>query len=105
MLATSLVEVLQTLAVQLKRYRQRIDETFRQHPDHELFGSLPGVGPKLGPRLLGELGDDRGRFDAPQALQCYAGTAPLSFQSGQVHRVRFRRACNKTLREERASLG
>jgi transposase len=97
-LVVALVEQLQVLERQLEQYRQRIEELFDQHPDHELFGSLPGVGPKLGPRLLGELGDDRGRFDAPQALQCYAGTAPLSFQSGQVHRVRFRRACNKTLR-------
>ncbi|MFO0899937.1 MAG: IS110 family transposase [Pirellulales bacterium] len=97
-LVVALVEQLQVLERQLQQYRQRIEELFAQHPDHELFGSLPGVGPKLGPRLLSELGDDRGRFDGPQALQCYAGTAPLSFQSGQMHRVRFRRACNKTLR-------
>jgi transposase len=97
-LVVALVEQLQVLERQLRLYRQRIEELFTQHPDHELFGSLPGVGPKLGPRLLSELGDDRGRFDDPQALQCYAGTAPLSFQSGKMHRVRFRRACNKTLR-------
>jgi transposase len=31
-------------------------------------------------------------------LQCYAGTAPVSCQSGQVRKVRFRRACQKVLR-------
>ena len=27
-----------------------------------------------------------------------AGTAPVSFQSGQIHKVKIRRACNKHLR-------
>lgn len=97
-LVLALVEQLQTLDKQLRHYRQRIEELFAQHPDHQLFGSLPGAGPKLAPRLLGEIGDDRNRFQDPQALQCHAGTAPISFQSGRMNRVRFRRACNKTLR-------
>jgi hypothetical protein len=46
---------------QLGLYRQRIEELFRRHPDHDLFGSLPGAGPKLAPRLLSEIGDDRTR--------------------------------------------
>ena len=53
---------------------------------------------KLAPRLLSECGDDRKRFDHAEGLQCYAGTAPISFQSGQIHQARFRRACNKSLR-------
>jgi transposase len=57
-----------------------------------------GIGQKLGPRLLGEFSDDRDRFPVYEGLQCYAGTAPVSFQSGQIHRVRFRYACNKNLR-------
>lgn len=28
---------------QLKVYRQRIEELFARHPDHDLFGSLPGA--------------------------------------------------------------
>ena len=62
-----------------------------------IFGSLP-VGQKVAPRLLSELGDVRGRFHEPQSLQCYGGTAPVTLQSGRHRRVRFRRACNKTLR-------
>ena len=69
-----------------------------RHPDKDLFGSLPGAAEKLAPRLLSEMGDDRQRFDDPHALQSYAGTAPVSFQSGQVHRVKLRRACNAYLR-------
>jgi transposase len=69
-LALSLVAILLTVETQLGIYRQRIEELFGRHPDHDLFGSLPGAGPKLAPRLLSEIGDDRARFgDEPQALQ------------------------------------
>ncbi len=98
MLAVSLAKQLCLLAQELKVYRQRIEQLFQKHPDNDLFGSLPGVGEKLGPRLLSECGEDRGRFVDHQALQCYAGTAPVSFQSGQMHKVKFRYACNKNLR-------
>ncbi len=98
MLAVALAGQLRVLQSHLDKFREQIEKLFAQHPDHDLFGSLPGAGEKLAPRLLAELGDDRDRFDSPQALQCYAGTAPVSFESGQIKRVRFRRACQKALR-------
>lgn len=97
-LATSLVALLHRLQAELDRYRTRIEELFASHPDHHLFGSLPGAGPTLAPRLLGEVGQDRGRFDSAESLQCLGGTAPVSYQSGQIHRVRVRRQCNRFLR-------
>ncbi len=63
-----------------------------------MLGSLPRLGEKLAPRMLSERGDDRDRFQDHEALQCYAGTAPISFQSGQMHKVKIRRGCNKHLR-------
>jgi transposase len=70
---------------QLGLYRQRIEELFGRHPDHDLFGSLPGAGPKLAPRLLSEIGDDRTRFGGdPQGLQCLAGTAPVTRRTGKA---------------------
>jgi len=98
MLAVALAGQLRVLQNHLDKFRARIQELFAKHPDHDLFGSLPGAGKKLAPRLLAELGDDRDRFDSCQALQCYAGTAPVSYQSGQVKKVYFRRACHKVLR-------
>jgi len=98
MLALALVAQLRVLQGHLDKYRQQIQKLFAQHPDHDVFDSLPGAGPKLAPRLLAELGDDRERFDSPEALQCHAGTAPVSYQSGKVCQVRFRRACHKRLR-------
>lgn len=98
MLAIALAGQLRVLQSHLDKFRARIQELFQQHPDHELFESLPGAGEKLAPRLLAELGDDRERFDSPEAMQCHGGTAPVSYQSGQISKARFRRACHKILR-------
>ena len=97
-LAVALAKQLQLLEKQLRSYRNCIDDLFGQHQDHHVFKSLPGVGPKLAPRLLSECGDRRERFGEPQALQCYAGTAPVSYESGQFKKVILRQACNKYLR-------
>jgi transposase len=97
-LAVALAHQLIALQEQLDLYRTRIRQLFEQHPDHHLFGSLPGLGDKLAPRMLAECGADHERFPSTQDLQCVAGTAPISFQSGQMHQVRIRRACNRSLR-------
>lgn len=98
LLATSLVRVLQALEHQLAEYRRRINETFQQHPDHEIFGSLPGAGEKLAPRLLSELGRAREVYPDADALCCQAGVSPVSYQSGQVNRAHIRWACDVVLR-------
>jgi transposase len=97
-LALARIRMLRVLQHQIEAYRAEIEKLFAQHPDHHLFGSLPGAGPKIAPRLLGEIGSDRARFDDPSALQALAGTAPVSYQSGQIHKVYLRRHCNKSLR-------
>ena len=77
---------------------RRIEELFASHPDSGLFGSLPGAGPKLAPRLLSEVGSNLALHDDAQGLQCVAGTAPVSFQSGKIKKANIRRACNRSLR-------
>ena len=89
---------LRVLQAQLNLYRGRIEALFATHPDHAMFGSLPGAGPKLAPRLLAEIGSDRALYGDAGSLQCVAGTAPVSFQSGLIHKVRIRRSCNLNLR-------
>lgn len=98
LLAVSLARVLHTLKAQLDVYRSRIEELFGRHPDSGLFGSLPGSGVKLAPRLLAEIGDHRTRFESAEGLQAYAGTAPVTFQSGQIEKHLVRRACQPFLR-------
>lgn len=97
-LALARVRILRTLQSQIEAYRTEIEKLFADHPDSGLFGSLPGAGPKIASRLLGEIGSDRSRFEDPTGLQCLAGTAPVSYQSGQIHKVHLRRQCNKPLR-------
>lgn len=97
-LAVSLAKTLLTLENQLEEYRAAIEELFQKHPDHDLFGSLPGAADKLAPRLASEIGQDRARFDSADVLQMLAGTAPISYQSGKMHIVKLRRACNAWLR-------
>jgi hypothetical protein len=99
LLALSLVQMLFTVEKQLGLYRRRIEELFASHPDHDLFGSLPGAGSKIAPRLLAEIGDDRERFDGDaQALQCFGGAGPVTKRSGKYRHVQQRWACNKHLR-------
>lgn len=98
LLAVSLARLLQTIEGQLDAYAERIAAIFARHPDHDLFGSLPGAGDKLAPRLLAEIGDNRAEFATAEALQCFSGTAPLTIKTGQICYRRVRHACNDTLR-------
>lgn len=98
LLAVTLAKQLRTLEAQIKEYRRRIGQAFSDHPDGGLFASLPGAGEKLAPRLLGELGTQRQVFASVQSLQSYAGTAPVTWKSGQRRYVSVRWACNKVLR-------
>ena len=98
LLAVALARQLCLLQSQLDEYRDRIVDLFHDHPDHDCFGSLPGAGPKIAPRLLSELGGNREVFRTAEALQNYAGTSPVTRQSGRSRLVAMRRACNKALR-------
>lgn len=69
------------------------------HPDGEVLLSLPGLAARLAARVLGEIGDARERFPTSAALQCYAGTAPVTKASGRLRVVSARWACNRFLRQ------
>jgi transposase len=97
-LAVSLSKLLRTLEQQLEQYRQQIEKLFKEHPDHDVFGSLPGAKKVLAPRLLAAIGNDPDRYGSHQVLQALAGTAPVNYQSGQVKKTRIRWACDKFLR-------
>lgn len=97
-LAVSLCKLLRTLDQELAHYRQQIEALFKDHPDHDLFGSLPGAKQVLAPRLLAAIGSDPERYGSQQVLQCYAGTAPVSYQSGQLNQTHLRWACDKFMR-------
>lgn len=97
-LAISLAKLLRTLGQQLELYRKQIETLFQDHPDHDLFGSLPGAKKVLAPRLLAAIGADPARYGSHDVLQCIAGTAPISYQSGKINKVHIRWACDKFMR-------
>ncbi len=97
-LAVSLCQLLRTLEQQLKLYRKQIDSLFDNHPDHDLFGSLPGAKTVLAPRLLAAIGVNPQRYGSHEVLQAIVGTAPVSYQSGQIHKAHVRWACDKFAR-------
>jgi transposase len=97
-LALSLCKLLRLLDQQLDEYRKQIEALFKDHPDHDLFGSLPGAKKVLAPRLLAAIGTDPQRYGSHNVLQCFAGTAPVSYESGQIKKAKTRWACDKFLR-------
>ncbi|GAB4430111.1 MAG: IS110 family transposase [Chloroflexi bacterium OHK40] len=97
-LMLALVAQLEPLLAQIAAYDEEITRLFVSHADHALFASLPRAGRRLAPRLLAEIGDDRGRYDDAVGLQAVAGTAPVMFQSGAYAKAHRRWACMKPLR-------
>lgn len=67
-------------------------------PGGEVYLSFPGLGDRLAARIAGEIGDAIGQFTTPNALQCYAGKAPVTRRSGKSELVvATRLACNRHL--------
>jgi len=66
------------------RSRQpREDERGQSFPGGEVYLSFPGLGDRLAARVAGEIGDHPEQFESPNALQCYAGKAPVTRRSGK----------------------
>lgn len=60
-------------------------------PGGETYLSMPGLGDRLAARVAAEIGEHICQFDSPNALQCYAGTAPVTRRSGKSDFVVARR--------------
>ena len=67
----------------IRRFDDVIAQLAPQHPDYQLFSSLPGAGPSLAPRLLVAFGENRQRFSNAADLQQYSGVAPVTERSGR----------------------
>lgn len=87
-----LIGMLEPLREHISEYDNLIAEVFARHPDHGLFGTLPGAGPVMAPRLLAAFGTDRERFPNPEAAQKALGVAPVTESSGQRRWVHWRMA-------------
>jgi transposase len=77
------VAVIGTLNAQIQALAAQVDANFGEHPDAEIYRSQPGLGGVLGARVLGEFGDDPGRYRDARARRNYAGSSPVTKQSGK----------------------
>jgi transposase len=69
-------------------------------PGGEIYLSMPGLGDRLAARVAGEIGEHIEQFTSPNALQCYAGRAPVTRRSGRSEFTIARRlAYNRYLGE------
>jgi transposase len=84
------VAILQTLNTEIASLESEVEAYFGLHPDAEIYRSLPGLGPILGARVLAEFGDAPGRYADAKARKNYAGTAPITRQSGKMKTVHAR---------------
>ncbi len=79
---TATVAIIETITTQIDELGHALEECFREHPDAAIYLSLPGIGDVIGARVLGEFGDDPNRFTDAKSRRNYAGTSPLTRQSG-----------------------
>ena len=63
--------------------KPREDQRGQSFPGGEVYLSFPGLGDRLAARVAGEIGDHPEQFESPNALQCYAGKAPVTRRSGK----------------------
>ncbi|WP_438306186.1 IS110 family transposase [Streptomyces sp. HUAS TT11] len=78
-------------------HARETEELFLQHPDAEIITSFPGLATLTGARILAEIGDDRTRFAQAGDLKAYAGSAPVTRESGKSRHVTHRRIKNSRL--------
>jgi transposase len=83
-----------------KSGRRRDERPENAIPGGTIYLSFPGLGDRLAARVAGEIGDHICQYQSPNALQCYAGSAPVTRRSGKSELVvACRLACNRYLRD------
>lgn len=91
------VAVITEMVAQTARLAEELSSGFDQHPDAEVFRSLPGLGTILDARVLGEFGDEPNRYATPKCRKNYAGTSPITRASGTKKAVPARHVRNRRL--------
>lgn len=95
----SQVALLTTLNTEITTMQGEVAVYFGQHPAAEIYLSQPGLGVILGARVLSEFGDDPDRYADAKARKNYAGTSPITRQSGKQKFVLARYVHNDRLRD------
>jgi len=91
------VAIIAELNRQIQQLEASLTDRFEQHPDADIYRSLPGLGVVLGARALGEFGDDPDRYANAKSRKNYAGTSPITIASGKKTSVLARHVRNRRL--------
>jgi hypothetical protein len=91
------IAVLRTLNEQITLMQAEVESCFGRHPDAEVYLSQPGMGVIIGARVLAEFGDAENRYADAKSRKNYAGTAPITRQSGKTKTVHARFVHNDRL--------
>lgn len=94
-----LVEQIRMLTAEIKYIEEDLQRLTAQHPDVNVFKSLPVQGIVTITSLLAIFGDNRKRATSPDELAALCGVAPVTIASGKAKRVRQRRACDHTFHQ------
>ena len=86
----ALVRILVELNQQIAQLETKVSDHFEQHPDADIYLSMPGAGDTLSARMLGEFGDDPNRYADVKSRRNAAATSPLTIQSGKMRIVTSR---------------
>lgn len=79
----SLVSVIAAFNTEVKAMEDQVEACFGQAREAEIYLSQPGLGQILAARVLGEFGDDEHRYATAKHRRNYAGTSPITRQSGK----------------------
>ena len=91
--------VIRALNTSIKNLDRSVSAHLGEHPDGEIFASLPRSGRINAAQMLAEWGDCREAYDSPDAVAALAGATPVTKKSGKHEAVHFRWACNKRFRK------
>ena len=89
--------ILAVINAQVDAMQEQVDAHFSKHPDAKVYLSQPGLGVVLSARVLAEFGDDAKRYVDAKARRNYAGTSPITRQSGKKKIVLARYVHNDRL--------
>jgi transposase len=93
----ALAGVLVAINGQIGVLQGEVESFFGGHPDVEIYLSQPGLGLILGARVLAEFGDAPARYASAKCRKNYAGTSPITRQSGKKKTVLARHVHNDRL--------
>jgi hypothetical protein len=83
----SLAAVIIALSAEIATMEEQVRVCFGHARDAEIYLSQPGLGQILAARALGEFGDDCDRYATAKNRKNYAGTSPITRQSGKKKTV------------------